>query len=29
MRKPRHAPGGIAYHVMNRASGNLKCPEYH
>ena len=23
-RKPRHAPGGIAYHVMNRASGKLE-----
>ena len=31
-RKPRHAPGGIAYHVMNRASGDLdlfaKDPDY-
>ena len=23
-RKPRHAPGGIAYHVMNRASGEME-----
>ncbi|HEY8747734.1 MAG TPA: transposase, partial [Tepidisphaeraceae bacterium] len=22
-RKPRHAPGGIAYHVMNRSAGKI------